>query len=205
MNIQQNLISILREFDLNKTQFYQAWSTGKLTIPALETYANEYGNFIGQLSQGWRTLGNEHQAHVEEQHYDLWKNDFCRALHVKISAITIPELRELTNSAQDMFSKKTQALGALYIFIAQQASTSKSKLEGMKKYYYLPSYSESYFQEHLGSNALANKLMSIIETLSLNEQIWVTDAAHIFAKKLFLGLEGIYKKYHQSSYCISWV
>lgn len=56
MNIQKKLGTILQKFDLNQTQFYQAWSSGTLTRGALQVYANEYGNFIGQLSEGWKTL-----------------------------------------------------------------------------------------------------------------------------------------------------
>ena len=195
MMSKNNFVPILEEFDLNRTQFYQAWSTGTLSTKALEIYANEYGNFIGQLSDGWKTLGNEYQAQIENNHYDLWKNDFCRALNVEISEITLPAVKDLMITAKDMFSKKISALGSLYIFIAQQASTSKSKLEGMRKYYQLPTYSESYFQEHLESDILAKKLMILIEELPAEDQKKVIEAAHIFAKKLFQALENIYDKY----------
>lgn len=113
--------------------------------------------------------------------------------------MTLPAIAELMDSAQSMFSKKTQALGALYIFIAQQASTSQSKLEGIKKYYHLPVSSESYFTEHLRSDILAEKLLSLIEDLPEDEQHEVAEAAEIFAQRLFQALEGIYEKYHSQS------
>lgn len=170
-------------------------------MEALRTYANEYGNFIGTLTLGWQTLGDMTQAQVEERHYDLWKNDFCRTLNVEISQITIPALQELMTTAENMFSKKTEALGALYIFIAQQARTSQSKIAGLQRHYRLPSLSESYFLEHLGSDALAEKLLKIIENLSEKEQSEVIEAATIFGEKLFLALEGIYQKYSPNMYC----
>lgn len=80
MNTKQKLTLTLSEYDLNKTQFYQAWSMGTLSTEALQVYANEYGNFIGQLSQGWNTLGDSEQAHIEDEHYQLWQQDFCSAL-----------------------------------------------------------------------------------------------------------------------------
>jgi len=129
MNIHNSLTLTLTEYDLNTTRFYQAWSMGTLSREALQAYANEYGNFIGQLSQGWSTLGDSEQARIEDTHYEIWKNDFCTALSVQITHVTIPAIQELMTSAKDMFSKKSEALGALYIFIAQQASTSQSKLE----------------------------------------------------------------------------
>ena len=80
MNTKQKLALTLSEYNLNQTEFYQAWSMGTLSNEALQVYANEYGNFIGQLSQGWNTLGDSEQARVEDEHYQLWQKDFCSAL-----------------------------------------------------------------------------------------------------------------------------
>ena len=191
----KTLTSILKTYDLNTTQFYQAWSRGELSQEALQVYANEYGNFIGQLAQGWKTLGDEAQAHVEEDHYDLWRDDFCRALKVEITNVTLPEINDLMETAEEMFSTKNEALGALYIFIAQQASTSESKIAGLRAHYSLPSSSETYFEAHLNSDVLASKLLTMIETLSPEDQASVVTAAGIFAQKLWNALEGIYEKY----------
>jgi pyrroloquinoline-quinone synthase len=199
MNTKQSLLSALQKFNLNQTKFYQAWSAGTLSNEALKCYANEYGNFIGQLSEGWKTLDDEAQALVETEHYNLWKNDFCRALDVEMREVTLPAIEELMITAKDMFSKKNEALGALYIFIAQQASTSQSKIEGLQKHYPLPSYSESYFQAHLDSDVLADKIIAMIAGLSETEQEETIKAANIFGEKLFSALESIYEKYSYSS------
>jgi pyrroloquinoline-quinone synthase len=198
MNTQQQLLSTITKFDLNQTKFYQAWSAGTLSDEALKCYANEYGNFIGQLAKGWITVGDQAQAQIEETHYDIWKDDFCRALEVKITEVAIPAIADLITTAESMFSHKTEALGALYIFIAQQASTSKSKIEGLQKHYSLPSFSESYFEEHLGSDVLADKLLKMIETLTPEEQKEVIAAANIFGEKIFFALEGIYDTYSRA-------
>ena len=196
MSITQQLNEIITEWDINQTEFYKAWSKWELSHEALCAYASEYGNLIGVLSTGWQALGDYKQAQVEDDHFAIWERDFCTALNTTIQTVATQGVKDLLSDAQAMFSDRTQALWAMYAFIAQQASTSKAKIAGLQKYYdYWPA-AERYFEEHLFADRLAEKLATMMIELSPRETKEVLDAAQKFAETLYHALDALYEQYH---------
>lgn len=201
MSFISTLQEIIQKHDLNQTQFYQAWSRWELSMDALKSYANEYGNFIGTLGAGWATLGNATQAQVEDDHYAIWSSDFCSALQTTVGEIVISEVQDLMSSATSMFSERVSALAALYVFIGQQATTSQAKLEWLRKHYDVSERSESYFIEHLNTDRIMQLLSDDISELSEEESKVLFEKAEEFAEKLCIALDAIYARYHSEKMC----
>lgn len=195
----KKLDQIIKDNDLNQTKFYQAWSKWELGSDALESYANEYGNFIATLWEWWATIGNADQAKVEDRHYDIWASDFCTALGTEIKEILIEQVNELCKTAECMFSEKTSAIAALYVFIAQQASTSEAKIKGLRDHYNYGALSETYFEEHLDTSRLMDLLTQEVGNLDDSETEALLKKAELFAKKLCQALDAIYEKYHTTT------
>ena len=137
MDFKQALDNKIADYNLLNHPFYQAWSAGELPVEALRSYAREYGAFISTVPAGWETLNEVEIAAEETEHIDLWA-DFAAGLDTAVTEAQIPKVKALTDTAHELFSEPTTALGALYAFEAQQPATAQSKLTGLKAFYQLP-------------------------------------------------------------------
>lgn len=191
MTTQQNLDSILEKWDLLKHPFYQAWSAGTLPVDALKVYAAEYGAFIGILAEGWETLDDPETAQEEKEHAELWEQ-FAVALETKVSSPKVAQSIALVRTASELFHSQAGAIGAMYAFEAQQPVTAKSKLDGLKTNYSLPSEVEPYFEVHSTNWHESKKILALMETLSLEEQAQAYEACEKMATALWNALSGIH-------------
>lgn len=191
MDYKQALDSKISKYNLLKHPFYQAWSAGELPIEALKCYAREYGAFISTLPKGWETLNDAETAEEETEHIEMWE-DFADGLDTEISDAQIPEVKTLLNTADNLFSNKETALGALYAFEAQQPETAKSKLAGLKAFYQLPEKVEPYFETHSHNEHEAEKILERIGALSLDAQDTAIQACDQMSSALWDALTGIH-------------
>ena len=191
MDYKQALDSKISKYNLLKHPFYQAWSAGELPVEALKCYAREYGAFISTLPKGWETLNDAETAEEETEHIEMWE-DFADGLDTEISDAQIPEVKTLLNTAENLFSNKETALGALYAFEAQQPETAKSKLSGLKTFYQLPEKVEPYFETHSHNEHEAEKILERIGALSLDAQDTVIQACDQMSSALWDALTGIH-------------
>ena len=193
MTTQQNLETILEKWDLLKHPFYQAWSAGTLPVDALKVYAAEYGAFINILANGWETLEDSETALEENEHAELWEQ-FAEALGTQVGNPEIGQTIALVDTAKELFKSKAGALGAMYAFEAQQPATAKSKLEGLKTHYALPTQVEPYFEIHATNWHESKKILAALETLSPEEQINANEACEKMAEALWNALSGIHEE-----------
>jgi len=193
MTTKQRLDAVLEKWDLLKHPFYQAWSAGTLPVEALKVYASEYGAFINTLADGWTTLEDAKTAHEEQEHAELWEG-FANALETEISNPEIAQTKELLNVSHNLFASPATTLGAMYAFEAQQPATAKSKLEGLKEHYSLPTGVEPYFEVHSANWHESEKILASIEKLSPKEQAQVEQACESMAEALWNTLTGIHDK-----------
>lgn len=157
------LDAVVARYDLNQHPFYQAWRAGTLPRAALALYAAEYEPFIGAIEQGWRTVGAGDHADSEREHAGLWAS-FRTALGATTET-SCPEARALAEQAGEAFSDPIQALGALYAFEAQQPSTARSKLDGLRAHYDLPEEALVYFELHAGDYGEREQLRNRIDAV----------------------------------------
>lgn len=191
MDIKQELDSKISKFNLLEHPFYQEWSAGELPVDALKCYAREYGAFISTIPKGWETLNDAETAEEETEHIELWQ-DFAHGLDTEISNAQIPQVKALLNTAENLFTNRNTALGALYAFEAQQPETAMSKLTGLKEFYQLPEKVEPYFVTHSHNEHEAEKLLEQISTLSEDSQKSVLQACEQMSRALWDALTGIH-------------
>lgn len=176
---------------LLKHPFYQAWNMGTLTVEDLGLYATQYGEFIDHIADGWEAVGDSAIAAEERYHAVLW-TDFATALDASRPAKNrLPEIENLVALANETFTNRPQALGALYAFEQQQPGTAQSKLDGLRKHYSLASYGEVYFDVHKSDEEEPRWLAEQIDTLSDEEFARAKDACERMASALWVGLDGV--------------
>ncbi len=193
--MKEHLNTILERWNLLRHPFYQAWSAGTLPVEALQVYAREYGYFIATLPKGWETLGDLETAAEEREHAELWEQ-FTVAIGVADRPqddVLLPQTGQLLRLAEETFSQRASALGALYAFEAQQPATAQSKLQGLRQFYSFPADVEPYFAVHSTNHHETAKLLRQIEELSAEEQAQALVACAEMAQAMWNALTGIYQ------------
>jgi pyrroloquinoline-quinone synthase len=199
MSNKDTLTSIVSKRNLLQHPFYQAWSNGTLPMQALQTYAREYGVFIGMLPRAWEAMNDSDTAAEEREHAELW-DDFAAALDTRVSgSAETPEIQGLAATAHRLFRDPATAAGALYAFEVQQPATASSKLDGLRTHYNLPQTVEPYFEIHSHNEHEAAKLLARIDGLPCADQSRSLDACAEMAESLWNALSGIYGKENMSS------
>ena len=186
--------SSIKSFDLLEHAFYRAWSEGTLPTETLAKYAREYGAFIRSLPSGWRTLGDESYAKIEEAHAALW-DGFAGALGTSVGeAPEVNEVRTLVTVAKEAFaSGEAATIGALYAFEVQQPATAASKLEGLKTHYAtLPKAVQPYFKAHENDVEERDMLEAMIEKLPADQQAIAKASCARMSEALWNALTGIH-------------
>ena len=190
MDFKHALDSKIADYNLLNHPFYQAWSAGELPVEALRSYAREYGAFISTVPKGWKALDEAEIAAEETEHIDLWA-DFAAGLDTAVDEAQIPQVKTLMQTAHELFSDRTTALGALYAFEAQQPATSESKLMGLKAFYQLPKSVEPYFETHSHNEHETEKLLEHISMLPSDSHATVVQACEQMSVALWDALTGI--------------
>ena len=190
MDLHNRLDSILEKWDLLKHPFYRAWSAGDLPVEKLRIYAEEYGAFVRTVPDGWQTVGDEVTAAEEHEHARLW-DAFASCLGTYVGAPKLDETSELVQAANEAFSKPETALGGLYAFEAQQPTTARSKLDGLRLHYEVPAAGETYFELHADDDHEAEELLEGILALSPEDQSRAVAACESIASALWRGLDGV--------------
>ncbi len=191
MEIRPALNARIEKWKLLKHPFYQSWEAGELPMPALQSYAKEYGAFISLMPEGWETLNDAHTVEEEKEHIELWQ-DFASAIETEIGNAELPAIKALVAKTHTLFSEKSSALGALYAFEVQQPETASSKLDGLREHYDVPVKAEAYFVEHSKNQHESEKLLVQISALSDEEQAVAMEACEDMSMALWDALTDIY-------------
>jgi len=156
---------IIMEKSLLKHPFYQMWSKGELNQYEISGYSKEYFQLVKIIPELVRSTGLktsnpdakrviEGHAREEEQHIELWRR-FATSLGISRSELDnysgSAKTREAVSSLLDLESRSTfgEAVAALYAFEWELPKISKSKLDGLAKFYGLTSTDATiYFETH---------------------------------------------------------
>lgn len=186
----EQLDAIIEQFNLNNHPFYQAWRMGTLPTAKLETYAAEYGNFIGTIAKGWDTIGEHGYAEEEREHEVLWSN-FKSGLGVSGTG-SLATTNTLVTAANAFFGEKATAVGALYSFEAQQPNTSRSKLDGLNEHYSLSAEAKEYFVVHADDIHEVEDLKGYVARQSEEEFAQTKAACAVVCAAMWTALDGVY-------------
>lgn len=214
MTFIQSLNDKLDALHLLNHPFYQSWNKGHLSLQNLQIYAKEYYHHVSafpryissihslclDLETRQVLLGNlieEEQG--EENHPELWQR-FAEGLGVARSDLNqgpqLKETQELVNCYFDIVqSDFASGLGALYAYERQTPEVSKSKIEGLKKYYGInDKRSLQFFEVHMEADEWhSEECANLIENLNEEGQSKAGEGAEKGAKLLWNFLDGIYK------------
>jgi pyrroloquinoline-quinone synthase len=183
------LDTIVAQHDLNQHPFYRAWRAGTLPRPKLAAYASEYAPFIAAIEIGWRSVGNEGHADTEKEHARLW-GAFREALG-PASEPRCPEARALVEQMEGMFADPVESVGALYAFEAQQPSTSRSKLDGLRAHYAIDDGATAYFRIHADDYGEREELRGLASRLTASDGARARDACERACRAMWSALSGI--------------
>jgi pyrroloquinoline-quinone synthase len=149
---------------LLKHSFYQMWSEGKLTVDHLRGYSKEYFQLVKAVPvfvqnvaslNADESLKGEIQGNLKEEaeHIELWAR-FASAMGVPASELYSYLGAAKTNEAVAKMiglSKMSfeEAVAAMYAFEAELPKISRSKIDGLVKFYNMTGKDAlNYFQIH---------------------------------------------------------
>jgi pyrroloquinoline-quinone synthase len=183
------LDAIVAHHDLNQHPFYRAWRAGALPREALARYATEYAPFIEAIGRGWRTLGENTHADIESGHADLWRR-FREELDAP-GHTSCAQAVALVAHAHRAFAHPDSAIGALYAFEAQQPSTARSKLDGLRERYALTEAGMAYFRHHADDYRERDELRARLAALSPSSLATAQEACEAMCRAMWSALDGV--------------
>ena len=218
--IVQRIDSEIEKRSLLKHSFYQLWSEGKLTIDHLQGYSKEYFQLVkiipkfvenvAKLTHDPNTINAN--ALEEAEHVDLWVR-FANALGISRSDLINYGGSEKTNEAVDKLmglSSLTfeEAAAAMYAYEMELPKISRSKIDGLKKFYGMDSEDAiKYFETHEEADVRhAQVWREILQNISAERQEATFNAAIKSLQAQNMLLDSVYEKFvvagdSDRSYC----
>ena len=161
MNIVQRIDSEIERRSLLKHSFYQMWSEGKLTIDHLQGYSLEYFQLVKAIPKFVRRIAakmmdNEdiaNNAKEEAEHVEPWVR-FATALGVSRNDLFDYSGAGMTNAAVTRMMELAdasfeEAVATMYAYEMELPKISRSKIDGLKKFYGMNSEDATkYFEIH---------------------------------------------------------
>jgi pyrroloquinoline-quinone synthase len=163
-NVVQRIDLEIENRSLLKHSFYKMWSEGKLTIDHLQGYSKEYfqlvkvvPKFVERIAEA--TVNSDYDdiitnnAREEAEHVELWAR-FATALGVSRSDLITYGGSEKTNEAVTKLMGLAglsfeEAVAAMYAYEMELPKISRSKIDGLKKFYGMDSEGVTkYFEIH---------------------------------------------------------
>ena len=172
---------------LSDHPFYVAWNKGEITRDQLSNYAKSYENFIERIPEYWQkvitgfdvkdTMSGK-VVNEEIEHIELWKRWSDKLEDPVKTSLMSDIIYEFDNMSV------SELLGALHAFEIQQPEVSRTKKEGLLKYYGFNENDTKYFDEHLKE----------LKHIEYGELLYKSFAdKHAFEKGYNKGSEMIYK------------
>jgi pyrroloquinoline-quinone synthase len=216
-NIVQRIDSEIEKYSLLKHSFYKMWSEGKLTINHLQGYSKEYfqlvkmvPKFVESIAAGGKGNSDDivtKNACEEAEHVELWVR-FATALGVSRSDLINYGGSEKTNEAVAKlmaFANFTfeEAVAAMYAYEMELPKISRSKIDGLKKFYGMDSEDATkYFEIHEEADVRhAQVWREILQNIPADKQEAVFNAAIESLKAQNMLLDSVHEKYVGGIHC----
>jgi pyrroloquinoline-quinone synthase len=207
--IVQRIDSEIEKRSLLKHSFYQMWSEGKLTIDHLQGYSKEYFQLvkivpkfvenIAKLTRDPNTITAN--AREEAEHVELWVR-FAKALGISRSDLINYGGSEKTNEAVDKLMRLSsltfeEAVAAMYAYEMELPKISRSKIDGLKKFYGMNSEDAiKYFETHEEADIRhAQVWREILQSIPEERQEATFNAAIESLQAQNMLLDSVYEKF----------
>ena len=181
--LEGRLLAAVAPHDLLAHPFYQAWSTGKLTLPDLALYAAQYQHQVEALPALLRAARDssadagtraclERNLDQEEgrsgpAHADLWRK-FGDAVSAQ-AAEAAPKTRESARALRELAAEgEVESLASLWSYERQTAHVAATKRIGLEAHYGV--HEVAFFQLHEGLDVHhAAELLAAVERAARDE------------------------------------
>lgn len=163
MNIVERIDLEIENRSLLKHPFYRMWSEGKLTMDHLQGYSKEYFqlvkavpvmvDFIARSCDPSISSSVSANATEESEHVALWTR-FANALGVSEDDLSnyvgTGKTNQSVNSLVNLTGRSVEeAAAAMYAYEAELPKISRSKIDGLKKFYGMSTEDATrYFEVH---------------------------------------------------------
>lgn len=211
MDIVQRIDSEIEKRSLLKHPFYQMWSEGKLTIDHLRGYSKEYFQLVKAvpaLVEGIAAAADNsikeniaNNAKEEAEHVEPWKM-FANSVGVSQSELASYEGDATTNAAVAAIqvladSSFEEGVAAMYAYEAELPKISRSKIDGLRKFYHIDSEDATkYFEIHEEADVRhAQVWREILRMLPANRREAAFRAAVDSLKAQNMILDSVQEKY----------
>lgn len=197
---------------LLKHSFYKMWSNGELSIDHLQGYSLEYfqlvkvvpelvNNILLKMGESKLSSIVEESKKEEESHVEPWirfagslgvkKNDLLNYVCDENTKKAVSSLLDLTRNSLD------EAICAMYAYEMDLPNISKSKIEGLNKFYNLSSSdSRNYFEIHQEADIRHAEIWrNMIRKIPDNKYESCIDSAVKSLNAQNLLLDAVYEKY----------
>ncbi|HEX9678219.1 TenA family transcriptional regulator [Nitrososphaera sp.] len=197
---------------LLKHQFYQMWSEGKLTVDHLQGYSKEYFQLVKAVPAFVQNIASTNSdasiapeiagnMKEEAEHIEPWTR-FAAALGVPINDLTSYAGAAKTGEAVARMMALSrasfeEAVAAMYAFEAELPKISRSKIDGLVKFYALDGKEAlNYFQIHEEADVRhAQTWRKILNSLPADKQEKAFAAAAESLKAQNQLLDSVQEKY----------
>jgi pyrroloquinoline-quinone synthase len=219
-NLIEMIDSEIENHSLLKHSFYRMWSEGTLTIDHLQGYSKEYFQLvkivpkfvenIAKLTQDPNNNIINANAREEAEHVDLWIR-FANALGISRTDLINYRGSEKTKEAVDMLmglSSLTfeEAAAAMYAYEIELPKISRSKIDGLQKFYSMDSEDAiKYFEIHEEADVRHAQVWRVIlDKIPSERHAYALNAAIKSLQAQNMLLDSVYEKYVRdtnSIYC----
>jgi|TARA_B100000315_G_scaffold120298_1_gene110196 pyrroloquinoline-quinone synthase len=212
----------IRKFSMLDHPFYQLWNRGELPLETITEYAKQY---YAQVKAFPTYVSGVHarcedmecrqillenlieEEHGDDNHPELWLR-FADGLGLNRDEVKNQKLLKETEESVETMKNLTQdknylkGLAALYAYESQIPEVSKTKREGLKKFYNIEDDRVvSFFSVHEKADLIHRQVEQDIlknQCTSKESQQEVLQSAGDAAKALWNFLNGIYENYVES-------
>lgn len=202
----------IEKHSLLKHVFYQMWSEGKLTINHLQGYSKEYFQLVKVVPKFVENIFNViadpslkravgQNLKEESEHIEPWIM-FSTAMGVQRNDLTSYKGENETNMAVSTLSQLTErsleeAVAAMYAYEKELPKISKSKIDGLKKFYGVQSNEATkYLEIHEEVDLRHSEVWkNILKTIPEDKQECALNAAISSLEAQNKLLDSVHKKY----------
>jgi pyrroloquinoline-quinone synthase len=208
MDIVQKIDSEIEKRSLLKHSFYRMWTEGKLRIDHLQGYSKEYFQLVRAIPGMVENIAADGQskdiannAREEAEHIEPWIG-FAKALGIPSNELLsydgTSKTKEAVAAMQNLSeSSFEEAVAAMYALEAELPKISRSKIDGLKKYYGLDNEDATrYFRMHEEADVRhAQVWREILRRIPRDRQEAALNAAVESLKAQNMLLDSVQEKY----------
>ncbi|HEV8687452.1 MAG TPA: iron-containing redox enzyme family protein [Gaiellaceae bacterium] len=146
MNLIQRLDAVCDRRNILRHPFYRRWEAGELTRDDLAFYAGEYRHAVCALADLADAASLQEHAAEEAAHVLLW-DQFAAELGAELDR----EPRAETNACVEAWTSpadELEGIAALYAIESTQPEVSRTKLDGLVRFYGFEERGTEYFALH---------------------------------------------------------